>query len=197
MAGAWWGVTLANKIIVDQLNIFGPACADMESWVAMQISDLPARELVPGDVVQVHVGDKLPADVRVISIKTATLRVEQASLTGEPVSTSLPFLANAGVWPMLAMACPKGDGRAQHGTDPADAVQTLLSCMRCSGIICSRRGCLSNHFQFYSTSAHALLKPCYHFCHCHDPEVATEACLKTPGHSTVGCSLMPSQLFLP
>lgn len=59
----------------------------MGSWAVLQVSDLPARELVPGDVVQVHVGDKLPADVRVVSIKTATLRVEQASLTGEPVST--------------------------------------------------------------------------------------------------------------
>ena len=79
---------------------FGTECTDIDATVAMQISDLPARELVPGDVVQVHVGDKLPADVRVVSIKTATLRVEQASLTGEPVSStpnaSRPWLFIAG-----------------------------------------------------------------------------------------------------
>ncbi|KAK9815793.1 hypothetical protein WJX72_009539 [[Myrmecia] bisecta] len=52
------------------------------------ISDLPARELVPGDLVELHVGDKVPADVRIISLKTATLRAEQASLTGESVAVS-------------------------------------------------------------------------------------------------------------
>ncbi|KIZ04315.1 calcium-transporting ATPase, endoplasmic reticulum-type [Monoraphidium neglectum] len=50
------------------------------------ISDLPARELVPGDVVELTVGDKVPADVRLVSLKTATLRAEQSSLTGEPVA---------------------------------------------------------------------------------------------------------------
>lgn len=48
------------------------------------ISDLPARELVPGDVVKLHTGDKVPADVRLVVCKTATLRAEQSSLTGEP-----------------------------------------------------------------------------------------------------------------
>lgn len=51
-----------------------------------QISDLPARELVPGDIVMVHVGDKVPADLRVLTLKTATVRAEQASLTGESVA---------------------------------------------------------------------------------------------------------------
>jgi Ca2+-transporting ATPase len=51
-----------------------------------QVSELPARELVPGDVVEMHVGDRVPADVRVITLKTATLRAEQASLTGESVA---------------------------------------------------------------------------------------------------------------
>ncbi|KAJ7556513.1 hypothetical protein O6H91_05G086600 [Diphasiastrum complanatum] len=47
------------------------------------IPDLPARELVPGDVVELRVGDKVPADMRLAYLKTSTLRVEQSSLTGE------------------------------------------------------------------------------------------------------------------
>ncbi|MQL72468.1 hypothetical protein Taro_004802 [Colocasia esculenta] len=60
------------------------------------VPDLPARELVPGDIVELRVGDKVPADMRVAVLKTSTLRVEQSSLTGEsmPVtkSTSPVFL---------------------------------------------------------------------------------------------------------
>lgn len=52
---------------------------------APQISELPARELVPGDIVEIHTGDKVPADVRILALKTAVMRVEQASLTGESV----------------------------------------------------------------------------------------------------------------
>ncbi len=52
---------------------------------ALQISELPARELVPGDIVLIHTGDKVPADVRILQLKTAVLRAEQASLTGESV----------------------------------------------------------------------------------------------------------------
>ncbi|EFN55787.1 hypothetical protein CHLNCDRAFT_145247 [Chlorella variabilis] len=52
------------------------------------ISDLPARELLPGDVVEIHTGDKVPADIRVVQLKTAVLRVEQAALTGESVAVA-------------------------------------------------------------------------------------------------------------
>lgn len=52
------------------------------------VPDLPARELVPGDIVELRVGDKVPADMRVAVLKTSTLRVEQSSLTGE----SMPVL---------------------------------------------------------------------------------------------------------
>nr|XP_043619175.1 calcium-transporting ATPase 4, endoplasmic reticulum-type-like [Erigeron canadensis] len=48
-----------------------------------KISDLPAKELVPGDIVELRVGDKVPADMRVLSLVSSTLRVEQGSLTGE------------------------------------------------------------------------------------------------------------------
>lgn len=49
-----------------------------------KIPDLPSAELVFGDVVELTVGDRVPADLRLVQIKTATLRVEQSSLTGEP-----------------------------------------------------------------------------------------------------------------
>ncbi|MFC2029604.1 cation-translocating P-type ATPase, partial [Chloroflexota bacterium] len=44
---------------------------------------IPARELVPGDVVVLETGNYVPADVRLI--ETVNLRVEEASLTGESV----------------------------------------------------------------------------------------------------------------
>lgn len=42
-----------------------------------------AAELVPGDIVDVVAGDKIPADMRVVKFFTATFRVDEASLTGE------------------------------------------------------------------------------------------------------------------
>jgi P-type E1-E2 ATPase len=41
---------------------------------------VPARELVPGDIVRVRPGDVVPADVKVL---TGTLSVDQSTLTGE------------------------------------------------------------------------------------------------------------------
>ncbi|KAL5807484.1 hypothetical protein ACOSQ4_030217 [Xanthoceras sorbifolium] len=48
-----------------------------------RIHKLPARELVPGDIVELKVGDKVPADMRVVELISSTLRLEQGSLTGE------------------------------------------------------------------------------------------------------------------
>jgi Ca2+-transporting ATPase len=47
------------------------------------ISDLPAAELVPGDICEIWVGDKVPADCRVAKLLTTTIRTEEAALTGE------------------------------------------------------------------------------------------------------------------
>ncbi len=41
---------------------------------------IPARELVPGDIVRLRTGDIIPADVRLLS---GSLRVDQSALTGE------------------------------------------------------------------------------------------------------------------
>nr|GME05193.1 calcium-transporting ATPase, endoplasmic reticulum-type [Ipomoea batatas] len=63
------------------------------------VPDLPARELVPGDIVELRVGDKVPADMRVAVLKTLTLRVEQSSLTGE----AMPVVK--GTEPILISDC--------------------------------------------------------------------------------------------
>ncbi|MCB2182479.1 MAG: cation-transporting P-type ATPase [Desulfobulbaceae bacterium] len=42
---------------------------------------IPAAELVPGDIVEIQSGDKVPADLRLF--KTRELRIDEAPLTGE------------------------------------------------------------------------------------------------------------------
>ncbi|RDY08862.1 Calcium-transporting ATPase 4, endoplasmic reticulum-type, partial [Mucuna pruriens] len=50
---------------------------------SVKIPNLPAKDLVPGDIVELKVGDKVPADMRVVELISSTLRLEQGSLTGE------------------------------------------------------------------------------------------------------------------
>jgi H+-transporting ATPase len=49
-------------------------------------SDVPSRDLVPGDVVRLKIGDIIPADVQLID--GAYLLVDQSSLTGESLPVS-------------------------------------------------------------------------------------------------------------
>ena len=47
------------------------------------VSVIPSAELVPGDVISLEAGDSVPADARII--EAASLKVEEAALTGESV----------------------------------------------------------------------------------------------------------------
>ena len=50
------------------------------------VQRIKADDLVPGDVITVTVGDRIPADCRVLSIHSNSFRVDQAILTGESES---------------------------------------------------------------------------------------------------------------
>lgn len=50
------------------------------------LSPIKAEELVPGDIISITVGDRIPADCRVLSIQSNSFRVDQAILTGESES---------------------------------------------------------------------------------------------------------------
>jgi len=47
---------------------------------------IPARELVPGDLIVLHAGDKVAADARLI--ESVNLQLEEAALTGESVAVA-------------------------------------------------------------------------------------------------------------
>ncbi|KAI9923647.1 hypothetical protein ASPWEDRAFT_109063 [Aspergillus wentii DTO 134E9] len=49
---------------------------------------IKAEDLVPGDVIHVAVGDRVPADCRVLTIHSNSFRVDQAILTGESESVA-------------------------------------------------------------------------------------------------------------
>lgn len=49
------------------------------------LTEVPRANLYPGDLVKVVVGDKVPADCRLINLISQTIRLNQSTLTGESV----------------------------------------------------------------------------------------------------------------
>ncbi len=70
---------------------------------------LPSEDLVPGDLVLVEAGDKVPADLRLIRL--SELRADESALTGE----SQPVAKDE-----VALPVDDPGGRPpQHGSTPA------------------------------------------------------------------------------
>ena len=65
------------------------------------LAEIPAEQLVPGDVVSIEAGDLVPADGRLL--RAATLEVAESALTGE----SLPVAK--GTEPVVGTDAPLGD----------------------------------------------------------------------------------------
>jgi P-type Ca2+ transporter type 2C len=104
------GLTVLNAIL--GLNQEGKAAESVAALQKMllikahvrrggEVVDVPAEELVPGDIVSFEAGDKVPADGRLLV--AATLEIEEAALTGE----STPVLKS--VEPVTGDDVPLGD----------------------------------------------------------------------------------------
>ena len=100
---AWviWGVTIINALIgyVQEAKAEG-AIASLAKAVTTETTVLregqplrvPSRDLVPGDLVLLTSGDKVPADLRLLRMRN--LQIDESALTGEsvPVEKSLQVL---------------------------------------------------------------------------------------------------------
>lgn len=71
---------------IEALKEYEPEMGKLVRANKSGVQMLRAREIVPGDVVEVSVGDKIPADLRLVKIYSTTLRIDQSILTGESVS---------------------------------------------------------------------------------------------------------------
>jgi Ca2+-transporting ATPase len=74
----FWQEFRAEKALAALKSLSAPSVRVLRET---QVREVPARELVPGDVVLIEAGNLVPADCRII--EAANLRVQEAALTGE------------------------------------------------------------------------------------------------------------------
>jgi P-type Ca2+ transporter type 2C len=69
------------------------ALKDLQSTSALVLRDgkwneQSAKDLVPGDIIEISQGNKIPADLKMIELKTITMKIDQSILTGEATAVN-------------------------------------------------------------------------------------------------------------
>mmetsp|Transcript_32185 Transcript_32185/g.78456 ORF Transcript_32185/g.78456 Transcript_32185/m.78456 type:complete len:1206 (-) Transcript_32185:981-4598(-) len=84
--GVWQAQSAADSL--DALQKMQPSlCTVLRDDGTIQ-PDVSATTLVPGDIIQLRVGDKVPADARLVRLQSGTFQVDESALTGESVTVS-------------------------------------------------------------------------------------------------------------
>ena len=128
-AGVLYGVVLVNAVIgfiqeakaVKAIEALSNAMTSMATVLrGGERRQIPATELVPGDIVLLQSGDKVPADLRIL--RSRELQIDESTLTGE----SVPVQKQSGMLPL--------------DTQLADRVNmayssTLVTCGTATGVV--------------------------------------------------------------
>ena len=91
VVGVWQDMSARSSL--ESLEKMQPRLATVlrdSNW----FSDYEAKLLVPGDVIRFRVGDSIPADSRLIDLKSSTVYVDESTLTGESESVSKNSIPN-------------------------------------------------------------------------------------------------------
>jgi Ca2+ transporting ATPase len=75
-----WQESNAEQAI-EALKAYEPHDAEVFRDGSLRV--ISASQLVPGDLIRVTAGARIPADARLVSLTSTTLRLDQAILTGE------------------------------------------------------------------------------------------------------------------
>ena len=73
----------AERAIEKLRQMAAPTARALRDGVEQEV---PAREIVPGDIILLHAGDRVPADARVL--EAINMQAEEAALTGESLPSS-------------------------------------------------------------------------------------------------------------
>jgi len=109
---AYYQNVKSSAVMAQFANMLSGSAAVIRDGVEINIEP---TEIVPGDVVNIRGGDKVPADVRLV--QSSALKVDNSSLTGEAepqsrsVASSDPVVAESKNMCFMSTMCVLGSGR--------------------------------------------------------------------------------------
>lgn len=79
--GVWQDIN-ANKAIDALKKLQASHCNVKRNG---KITEIDSSDLVPGDIISLNEGEKVPADARILEVITSNFEIDESNLTGEPL----------------------------------------------------------------------------------------------------------------